>query len=489
MARCSHPNIRVRARLVERRLAVPTFTGHLATGEPFILIDTVWGVLRDATIARWRAGSLVWWPAQQHNTIDIVIGIDKGGRSTKLQALWLNAAQPQSSQSALLLGLYEGDDDYERFADCFRSLLRTLAELDSQRAAVVRWRAAAAAAADGCAQRLQAMRWHGARSPARAARHTVNFYYNGDTVLLNMALGLSGHSSIHPCPMCTVQKAQLQWRAGSVHSFAELGDGAPALRTLDSLAQHHDDFVTEHGSERKRARHHQNVIHPSLIATEINGHIAPPVLHIVLGMALQLYRHFDERCIAFDAMAPAASPSFIELLRAAATRCNVYFTPPHNNMRGDGAHRFIHNGSAFVGAMRQRAVGADGAMVGEDDAVCDRFVELLAEFDAVAALMLVDSQLCDHAIDSLQQHTATLARQWHACFSRRQLTPKAHMLFCDVPRFAHQHRMVNSQLTRLPSPPCCAHSLARWHCCHTHSHCRNAWHCAWRAYGVRRLAC
>ena len=69
----------------------------------------------------------IWWPNQDKDAIDIVVGIDKGGGSTKLQVMWLNSLQPQASHASKLLGMYEGPEKYEMVSECYRQLLSQFA--------------------------------------------------------------------------------------------------------------------------------------------------------------------------------------------------------------------------------------------------------------------------------------------------------------------------------------------------------------------------
>ena len=450
------PECDVRRRIIARHLRLPTFTGKLDGGAPFLLIDHVWDVLRDATLERWRGGQLVWWPSQQHNTLDIVIGIDKGGRSTKLQALWVNTLQPQSSLSALLLGMYEGPEDYELLADCFRTLLATL---DQPRG--LPWSAAAPAewpATDSGSLRARGdCKECGGVVPVRLPAlliEDVRFFYNGDTVLLNKVEGLSGHSSCHPCPSCAVNKDALDYDPQRIHSLGALGGAAPPWRSLDALDAHHDDFVLVSGSDRKRARLHENVVRPSLIATPITAHIVPPVLHIITGVATMLFDYIEKRCRAFDEQAPAGDSTapFTQSLRAAIRAHGVLRSPPYDQLSGDGQRRFLSNADDFVAALQQRVIG--GVTIGDSTEHRKALVELLTELHSIARLVLVARPLCDHDVDDLQARTDGLAIQWHRFFVGRALTPKLHMLFIDVPRFARQHRMVTTlRAPHSPPPP------------------------------------
>jgi hypothetical protein len=60
---------------------------------------------------------------QPLDELQIAIGIDKGGISTKLLLTWLNHDQPQSDDASLMLGLYEGNEDHSFISLVFRQLL------------------------------------------------------------------------------------------------------------------------------------------------------------------------------------------------------------------------------------------------------------------------------------------------------------------------------------------------------------------------------
>ena len=91
-----------------------------------------------------------------------------------------------------------------------------------------------------------------------------------DLKLINALLGISSHSGKFSCPYCTGDMS------------LESGE----LRTYESLAKHHDDFVAK-GSKMKDMQKFKNVIHPSLLkgepASKVLSSIPPPELHLLMG--------------------------------------------------------------------------------------------------------------------------------------------------------------------------------------------------------------
>ena len=91
-----------------------------------------------------------------------------------------------------------------------------------------------------------------------------------DLKLINALLGISSHSGKFSCPYCTGDMS------------LESGE----LRTYESLAKHHDDFVAK-GSKMKDMQKFKNVIHSSLLkgepASKVLSSIPPPELHLLMG--------------------------------------------------------------------------------------------------------------------------------------------------------------------------------------------------------------
>jgi hypothetical protein len=96
-----------------------------------IKVKELWNVIVSWAQRRYDAGQLLWWPNQDADELSFVIGIDKGGRYTKLLLTWLNHDQPQSDDASLLLGVYQGRDDHALISLVFRELLQELANMPS----------------------------------------------------------------------------------------------------------------------------------------------------------------------------------------------------------------------------------------------------------------------------------------------------------------------------------------------------------------------
>ena len=444
------PEYRIRQRIAERHLNIP-MVADILDGTPVIHAADISAAIRDATLARWKSGALVWWPSQAEGTLDLTVGIDRGSQSTKLQILWANSLQPQSSLSALVIGLYEGPDDYEHLAAAFRAPLAELAHLRS-----LPWTGppiTEAARRDfgsfrfendckDCDHPITPTR------PSALRIERVNIFYDGDTIVLNELLGLSGHSSCHPCPVCKVHKDDLRYDARRVHSLGRLGAAAPPWRSEEELEGHHDDFVHVSQGVLRHARKHQNAVRPSLLATSISGRIVPPCLHIVTGVSQMLLDHLEEVCAAFDKASASPGEPFMTAVRAACHCHSVYRQPPYMSLTGDGARRFLANAGSFADAMLPRTFG--DRSIGASPEQRAGLVAIMAELNSIASMILRAAPLCDHTCDRLQRSTDHLAELWHDYFPGRDLTPKLHMLFVDVPRFARQHRMVRCRSAAFP---------------------------------------
>ena len=368
------PECDVRAHIKERGLTVPVHTGVLnvplpshnhtrcthcvAVAQPtkndkpipYIHVKDVIEVIRSNTIARYKNGKLVWWPMQDRHSIDIVIGIDKGGSSTKLQIVWLNSLQPQSSLSSMCIGMYEGPEDYEQMSECYRELLSQLLTtsfvLEAENDALTNdFGAHVFHKCPSCATPIKPIR------PKSIHINNINVVYNGDTTAVNKALGSRGHTSSHPCPCCLVPSSALAYYAKQVHCLGELPSAAvPPWRTTEQHDSSHDSFIHEGKGDKKRAKEHKNAILPSLFATEIACRIVPPVLHIVTGIALNLLTHIEEQCGEYDKQAAQngnAGMPFTSLLQATVAQYSVWKRPAYGELSGEVAHRFLHNAQDF----------------------------------------------------------------------------------------------------------------------------------------------
>ncbi|EFO89290.1 hypothetical protein CRE_17754 [Caenorhabditis remanei] len=161
---------------------------------------------------------------------DVVIGVggDKGGRHTKLVCVLGNTDNPNNPHGIQLLGMYEGQDDYESLKKHLLPVFQMLNEMDS----------------------ITYM-----EGSKEVTRRVVKVPI-GDCKFLSAILGHSGQSSSCPCFLC-----KLKW---SSH-----GAAAARLSTFDfSVAG--DQYLP---SDLKQ---------PLLVADPSS--ICPPALHTLLGI-------------------------------------------------------------------------------------------------------------------------------------------------------------------------------------------------------------
>ena len=204
----------------------------------YIHILNVWTAIERLALQRYKAGNLLFWPTQPLDQLRVTISLDKGGSYTKLMLTWLNSDQPQSEDAALILGVYEGPENHSLMELVFGDLLSDLAEkprgwsirashpkgveLDPMRPMV-----------SGDCGKCKAARQVGLTTtsgpslPSSIAITDVQFFYGGDTVLLNEAQGLAGHASTYPCPICTVKKDALKPGDGQLHARRVMPPAAP----------------------------------------------------------------------------------------------------------------------------------------------------------------------------------------------------------------------------------------------------------------------
>lgn len=91
-----------------------------------IQIPHWWNTITTLATQRYHSGQLLVWPNQADDELLFAIGVDKGGRSTKLLLTWLNHDQPQSDDASFMLCLYEGPEDHALMSMVFREFLQCI---------------------------------------------------------------------------------------------------------------------------------------------------------------------------------------------------------------------------------------------------------------------------------------------------------------------------------------------------------------------------
>lgn len=106
---------------------------------------------------------------------------------------------------------------------------------------------------------------------------------SGDLKIINLLLGIMGHSSSYPCPYCFTPRNCLSEKAGS-------------SRTLTNIQQNAENWKNS-GANEKHARNFFNCIKEPLLcgtsSDEIIELCPPPVLHITLGIINAIYKSVE----------------------------------------------------------------------------------------------------------------------------------------------------------------------------------------------------
>ena len=294
------------------------------------------------------------------------------------------------------------------------------------------------------------------------ARNIV-FLFDGDTIGEHELLGLAGPSSTFPCPTCTVSKAQFEHSAG-IHSLPCVGSSGPlktvdtstmAFRTLEQLENSHMEFMARSADERKRAGASAEcggAVRPCLPRTEIAGNVVPPVLHIKMTAVTKAANLLRDACRRRDRDGKSSACS--DALAALNEKYSIRRHSRFKTLLGGSATAVVRHWRDFTDIIAERkVVGGVEVVVGDDE---HKFLQqTFFDLKEIEELMMRPKPLCEHELDDLQSYVTDLAILWHGRLPD-SVTPKLHMLFIDVPRFARLHGSVRHQcqchFRRLPPP-------------------------------------
>lgn len=108
----------------------------------------------------------------------------------------------------------------------------------------------------------------------------IDAVISGDLKIINLLLGIMGHSSSYPCPYCFAPK-----------SF--LSDRCATSRTLTNI-QHYSEKWLRDGAKEKHAKKFFNCVKKPLLGGSSTDDVIklcpPPVLHITLGIVNAIYK-------------------------------------------------------------------------------------------------------------------------------------------------------------------------------------------------------
>jgi hypothetical protein len=202
-------------------------------------------------------GMLTWHENTiPENEIWVKIGGDHGGDSFKLVLQVANLKNPNSKDNSFLIRIIECKDSAD-------NLSKILVPMKGQ------------------VSDLAEMLWK---------EKKIRVFLFGDYDFLLKMYGLSGAASCHPCLWCTVSKEQMQI-APSQCTFT-------IPRTLHCL--HYDfDRNFKSGLKKTTAKVYNNVINLPIWEIE-PSHVAPPYLHLLLGIVKKHHDLLEEKCHYLD---------------------------------------------------------------------------------------------------------------------------------------------------------------------------------------------
>ena len=184
------------------------------------------------------------------------LGGDHGKGSFKLTLQILNVQKPNSPLNTFCICLAECRDSRENLDTILKPFKEQI-------------------------DRLSEMKWNNC---------DIQLFLCGDYEFLIKVFGLSGAAGVHPCLFCEITSADIQKDPSeTVESW---------IRSLRRIKSQHQRYVKA-GSVKKNARHYKNVISKPMWNIELT-HVAPPYLHIVLGLVKKHHDLLEEECHELD---------------------------------------------------------------------------------------------------------------------------------------------------------------------------------------------
>ena len=111
----------------------------------------------------------------------------------------------------------------------------------------------------------------------------------GDYDFLLKVHGISGAQGTHPCLYCTASKTQIQ-------TPPQFNEGNITQRSLHNIKR---DNMRYRNSSKHIAKLHNNAIRRPLLDIELDQ-VAPPYLHILLGITKKHHDLLEEQCNCLD---------------------------------------------------------------------------------------------------------------------------------------------------------------------------------------------
>ena len=184
------------------------------------------------------------------------VGGDHGGDSFKAWISLLNVATPNAPQSTSLFLMCHCRDSRENLERVLSPFKNQIEELSN-----TYWR-----------------------------EKLIRVFVCGDYEFQTKLFGLSGPQGTHPCLWCCTKKTEMQ-QAPS--------DKSPQLRTIAGLKEDNERFRTEGQGDKSKAKMFNNVIERPIWDIVLNQ-VAPPYLHILLGVVKKHIVAMEKECHTLD---------------------------------------------------------------------------------------------------------------------------------------------------------------------------------------------
>ena len=120
----------------------------------------------------------------------------------------------------------------------------------------------------------------------------IRLFWFGDYEFLLKCFGLSGAQANHPCLFCTASRAQIQ-------APPQFNEGSITSRSLRQIRTDYRKY-RRLGKNKKHAKSCRNVVRKPLIDFEPSEQVAPPYLHILLGVVKKHHDLLEKECHSLD---------------------------------------------------------------------------------------------------------------------------------------------------------------------------------------------
>ncbi|KAL8570149.1 hypothetical protein ACOMHN_030946 [Nucella lapillus] len=230
-------------------------------------------------------GRLTWHDGSiPEDEIWIKIGGDHGGKSFKMMLQVANLANANSKHNTCMFTIVECKDTPE-------NLRRLLVPYKDQ------------------LSELETMQWKEKRT---------RVFVFGDYDFLTKMYGLSGAQGIHPCLYCTATKSAIQLSP-------DLNKRNISPRSVVQIKRDYKQYRRA-GKKKKDAQLFNNVVRHPVIDVELEQ-VAPPYLHILLGIVKKHHDLLEDQCHKLDQQVARSVAS------GDGTNCDMFSAPFHKYIK------------------------------------------------------------------------------------------------------------------------------------------------------------